>query len=232
MKHDGRVCTLLAENQKAGITKTVIHSVAVSWEKTEKINQFIAGTVKANPERLVGFAAIHPSHPKLTQALEEAKTMGLEGIKIHPDFQRFAIDDPKAFLLYEWAQAKAFPLLVHVGDTRYNYSHPQKMAKVLTAFPKLKVICAHLGGWSQWKEGYKYLTKFENAWIDTSSSLYALSCEEAKQIIEAFDSTRILFGTDYPMWSPKEEVKRIEKLKLPSSLLENILVNNAKRLLE
>ncbi len=231
VNHQGRADTLLLENEKAGITHSIIHSVAVTWEKAPKINDFISKTVKENPEKFTGFAAVHPQDPDVATTLEKAKKAGLRGIKLHPDFQNFAIDDSSVYPIYQWAQKKGFPILVHTGDTRYTTSRPEKMAKVLKAFPALQVVCAHLGGWSQWEEAYKILSPFENAWVDTSSSLYALSPQKAKKIIENYGSERVLFGTDYPMWNPKEELERFYALNLAGRQRDDILYQNAKRLL-
>lgn len=59
------------------------------------------------------------------------------------------------------------------------------MAHVLDQVPDLKVICAHLGGWSVWKEAWRVLAGRPNVWVDTSSSLYALEPEEAARITAA-----------------------------------------------
>ena len=48
------------------------------------------------------------------------------------------------------------------------------MKNVLEAFPKLKFVGPHLGGWSVWEEAAKVLPKYDNIIVDTSSSLYEL----------------------------------------------------------
>ena len=40
----------------------------------------------------------------------------------------------------------------------------------------------------------------------------------------------VLFGTDYPMWNPAQELERFLALHLPQRDEENILYNNAARL--
>lgn len=74
---------------------------------------------------------------------------------------------------------------------------------MLDQVPDLKVICAHLGGWSVWKEAWRVLAGRPNVWVDTSSSLYALEPEEAAQLTAATVRSRAFFGTDYPMWDPE-----------------------------
>lgn len=230
MAHDGTLGALLEAGDKAGITQYVVHSVAVTWERAAKINNFIAKSVAAHPDTLLGFATMHPAHPEMEKELERAMDMGLRGVKIHPDFQHFHIDDKEAYPMYEWLAGR-YPLLVHTGDWRYDTSRPDRMAKVLSDFPKLRVVCAHLGGWSQWKEAYRVLSGYENAWIDTSSSLYALSPEEAREIISHYNMDKVLFGTDYPMWDPGEELDRFHALGYEKNAEMRILYENGARLL-
>ena len=122
------------------------------------------------------------------------------------------------------------PLLIHAGDKRYDYSHPRRIANILNRFPKLDVIAAHFGGWSQWDEAQAYL-KGKRVWVDTSSSLYDISPERAKELVDDFGEDFVLFGTDYPMWKVNEELERLGKLGLSESQLEKILHLNVERLL-
>lgn len=230
MCHDGTVGTLVHLEQAAGITRMLVHSVAVTWEKVERINDFIAGAVKAHPGQLIGFATLHPDHPHIEKEIDRAVSLGLRGIKLHPDFQHFRIDEDKALPIYEVLEGR-LPLLIHTGDTRYSFSEPERMARVLDRFPKLTAVCAHLGGWSEWEKAHHILAGRPNVWVDTSSSLYAIPKEAARRIIAHYGADRVLFGTDYPMWDPREELRRLMDLELEAQDLEKILWRNASGLL-
>jgi predicted TIM-barrel fold metal-dependent hydrolase len=93
-------------------------------------------------------------------------------------------------------------------------------------------VCAHLGGWSEWDDACRTLTGHENVYVDTSSSLYAMKPEEARKIIRCYSRDRVLFGTDYPMWNPAEELERFHRLQLTDDEEEKILCLNAQGLLE
>ncbi|MEG2357048.1 MAG: amidohydrolase family protein, partial [Clostridia bacterium] len=121
------------------------------------------------------------------------------------------------------------PALVHIGDSRYSFSEPERMARVLDRVPKLQAICAHLGGWSVWDEGWRALAGRENVWVDSSSSLYALAPEKAVEIIRHYGADRVFFGTDYPMWKPEEEVALVMALPLSEKERENIFHLNFER---
>ena len=227
---DGTVDELLKAQQEAGISLSCIHSVAVTPHTIASINRFIAASVRAHPDRLRGFAAIHPDAENLPELVNEACAAGLSGFKIHPDMQRFALDAPKTMDMFAVLEGK-LPVMIHTGDNRFEYSRPRQMKKVLEAFPKLICVCAHLGGWSEWSEAAELLSGYENAYVDTSSSLYALDREEATRIIRCYSRDRVLFGTDFPMWNPSEELQRFLALGLGAEEQEKILRKNAEDLL-
>ena len=227
---EGTVGQLLEKEQEAGIGHACIHSVALTPHYVDSINRFIADTVKQHSDRLTGFGAIHPDCEDIPGLIREIKGMGLKGLKIHPDMQRFALDSPAAMEMFAAIEGE-LPIVIHTGDPRFEYSNPRRMKKVLDAFPKLVCVCAHLGGWSEWDDASKMLTGYENVYVDTSSSLYALNPEEARRIIRCHSRERVLFGTDYPMWVPSEELERFYRLELTEGEEEQILCVNAKNLL-
>jgi len=230
MTFDGKVSTLINVGDKAGIDKFVVHSVATNEAQVESINNFIADSVKAYPDRLIGFATIHPSFADIPAEIERAVSLGLKGVKIHPDFQQFEIDCREAYKIYECIEGR-LPLLVHTGDYRYEWSKPERMAKVLDDFPKLDVIGAHFGGWSVWEHAADILSK-KRIWVDTSSSLYALPPEKAAELIRKYGADRVLFGTDYPMWDASSELKLFSKIPLNDDERELILYKNVLDLLK
>ncbi len=224
---------LISSGAEAGITKFIVQSVATVPEQVESINNFISRSVKKYPDNFIGFAAMHPDYPDIEKEIDRAVSLGLMGIKLHPDFQQFCIDDPKAMKIYEAAEGR-LPVLIHMGDSRYQWSKPARLSTVLEAFPKLDVIAAHFGGWSEWDSAVSVLGghRYDNLWTDCSSSLYAMSTERAKQIIDSYGADRVLFGTDYPMWTAAGELKRFSELPLTKREREMILHENAEKLLK
>jgi predicted TIM-barrel fold metal-dependent hydrolase len=153
----------------------------------------------------------------------------LKGIKLHPDIQRVAIDDPRMSAIYEACRGR-LPILMHTGDHRFDFSNPNRMRPVLEAYPDLTVVGAHFGGWSVWDEATEALAKFPNFYVDCSSTLYAVTPEKARELILAYGTHRVLFGTDYPMWDIETEVRRFFRIDLTEQEREDILCNNALRL--
>jgi uncharacterized protein len=228
MKHDGTVSTLVEQGGDA-ISTFVVHSVATVPQQVEAINDFIAETVAQHPQRLIGFATLHPDYDSIEREIERIISLGLKGIKIHSDFQKFLLDSKEAFQIYEAIEGR-LPILVHAGDHRYEYSKARRIAVVAERFPRLEIVCAHLGGWSEWEESASIL-EGSNVKVDTSSSLYALVPGQARKLIDRYGADNVLFGSDYPMWGPEDEIERIDRIGLTDEEREKILYGNAARIL-
>lgn len=231
MALDGKLSTALREMDRAGVERFVAHSVATTPAQVSRINDFILESHAKYPDRIIPFAAMHPDVENIPQVMENIIASGFKGIKIHPDIQGFQIDAPHVLKMIE-SIAGRLPLLIHTGDYRYDNSGPDRMNHVMELFPELIAICAHLGGYSEWERAAASpLVKNKNVYVDTCSSLFAVSPERAVQIIRTFGANRVMYATDYPMWSPYEEMERFNKLVLTSEEREQIFHRTAEKLL-
>ena len=134
--------------------------------------------------------------------------------------------------IYEMCEARGLPVYAHTGDYRYDRSNPDRTVNVLKAFPKLKFVGPHFGGWSVWKDALKTLPEYENITVDTSSSLFWMDDEFAREIIRAYGSKRVMFGTDTPMWRHKTELDRMNSLGLTDEELKDIMWRTCAKLLD
>ena len=222
----GTLSELVARGTAAGISRFVIHSAAVTPNRVVSINNFLIASGKSDPEKLVAMGTMHPEFEEVEKELDRFRENGLMGVKLHPDFQHFCLDDPKAISMFRAMAQRNLPALIHTGDKRYPFSQPLRMARVLDQVPDLKVICAHLGGWSVWTEAWNLLAGRPGVWVDTSSSLYAIEKDEAADVIRRYGADRVFFGTDYPMWTPEGEIERFLGLPLTKEEQDKILWRN------
>ena len=229
MSDNGTTERLIKIGNEAGVNKFVVHSVATSPVHVEKINDFIKSQLEIYNDKLAGFGTMHQDYEDKISEAERVMSLGLKGIKIHPDTQGFKMDDERMYELYDFMQGN-LSLLIHCGDYRYDFSHPRRLANILKNFPRLTVIGAHFGGWSLPDLALEYL-KNENCYLDTSSSIMYIGNIRAKELIRIYGAERILFGSDYPMWSPKDEIETLKKLNLTDNEYELIFSGNAKRIL-
>lgn len=226
---DGRISTLLEHGTAAGIDHFIVQSVATTPKQVSSINHFIAEAVEKSNGKFTGLGTLHPDSDNIKAEVEEILALGLKGVKLHPDIQGVAINDPRMHQIYELCAGR-LTMLLHTGDSRYNFSNPDQMKPVLEKYPNLTVIGAHFGGWSVWQEATEQLKGYPNFYVDCSSSLYAISPQEAKELIVAYGADRVLFGTDYPLWKPETELERFMQIELSEEEREDILYNNAAKL--
>lgn len=226
---DGKISTLLEHGITAGIDHFIVQSVATTPAQVSKINKFIAEAVAHSDGRFTGLGTLHPDSADIKADVNEIINLGLNGVKLHPDIQRFKIDDYRMLKIYELCEGR-LPILMHTGDSRYDYSNPNRMMPVIDIYKDLTVIGAHFGGWSKWEEATEALYEYENFYVDCSSSLFALTKEKAKDIILKYGPKRVLFGTDYPMWEPEGELQKFLEIDLTEQQRQDILCNNAAKL--
>ncbi len=219
---------LLALCEGSPITHHVVHSVATKPGNVESINDFIAAQCREHPE-FIGFATLHQDYPDPEGEIERAIAMGLRGLKLHPDTQAVSMDDPRLMRIYEIVEGR-LPVIIHCGDYRYDYSHPRRMKRVLQAFPNLVVDAAHFGGWSIFDLAVEYLES-ENCFLDMSSAQAFLGPRRTAELVRIYGTERILFGSDFPMWDPKEEYAMFTALDFTDEEFENMLHHNAERFL-
>jgi len=228
MQEGGKLSQAVEMLKKAGVTHFAAHSVATTPAQVENINKFILAAKEEVGENLIPFAAMHPDMENPHEYVEKIIAQGFRGVKIHPDIQGFQVDDEHVLEMIG-AVAGKLPLLVHCGDNRYDNSGPARIAHVLDAFPQLTMLCAHLGGYSQWDEAAKILAGRKNIYVDTSSSLFRLEKQHAVELIYAYGVENTFFGTDFPMWEPQEEMERFMALPLTDAQRQMILFDNAAR---
>ncbi len=230
MDGKGTAKDLLKEGKESGVTDYVVHSVALTASRVEAINDYIASECKTHKE-FHGFGTMHADFENKIEEIERARKMGLLGVKIHPDTQLFNMDDKRMFEFYDYLRQKDIPLLIHCGDYRYDYSHPRRLKKLLREFPGLTVIGAHFGGWSMCDLAYEFLAD-ENCYVDTSSSFWMLGMKRAKELIRLYGAERVVFGSDFPMWSVSEELERFKSMELTDEENSLILYKNAEKILK
>ena len=229
VEQGGSVDARLRLGDEAGIDKFVVHSVATTPAHVRSVNNFIAASVKAHPDRFIGFGSLHPDMENAADAVAHLQDEGLRGVKLHPDMQLFAMDEPRALKLFESFAGK-LPLLVHAGDKRYQFSNPHRIAHAMDCFPEMKVIAAHMGGYSEWDEAAKVLAGRKNIYVDTSSTMFELDDARMMRAIRDFGVENVMFASDYPMWSPKAELDHVRNLGLTEAELERVLWGTAAEL--
>lgn len=229
LQMDGTVDMLVQRGTMAGISRYVILPVSNTPGRVRHINSFILEESRKR-DCFIGFGTVHAEMEGLSEEVQWIMDNGLRGIKMHPDSQRFPIDDYRLYPVYDAIQGK-IPLILHMGDQRYNYSHPVRLRKILDTFPNLEVIAAHFGGYSMFQTARELLEDTDCV-FDISSAMMFMEKGEAERYINLYGAERMAYGTDYPLWDPVEEVKRFQSLHLTEAQFDQIAHKTAQRILK
>lgn len=227
----GTADKLIEDGSRVGISRYVVHSVATTAHQVRSINEFIKQEKETHPE-FIGFITLHQdlTEEEVKTEIDWAKENGFKGIKLHPDFQKFNIDDENAEKFYKLASNR-LPILLHMGDDRYEYSKPYKLVKMAKKYPDTTFIAAHFGGYRCWDDAVLY-KGLNNVYFDTCSSLPFITPQKAKEIIDMLGVDKFFFATDFPMWDAKNELERFNKIPLTDIEREMIFSANIKKLLK
>ncbi|NLZ36994.1 MAG: amidohydrolase [Clostridiales bacterium] len=223
-------------SNSALIAGFVLLNAATSPHQVQKVNDALAKNVlRAREDGFFcrGFAGMHQDYEDMKGEVERCEAIGLTGFKLHPDIQGCDIDDSRFLPLYEACEGR-MPVFFHMGDDRadYQYSTPEKLRRILDMFPRLKAVAAHFGCYKTWAAGAECLWDDPNVYFDCSSALWALSPDAAVALIRRISPGRMLYGTDYPVFSFLPYYRLFAKLELTDGEKEDILYNNAIRFFE
>lgn len=216
-----------------GVDKGVMLPVATKPSQHEILNNWASDV---NNGRIISFGGIHPDGEDSIDELNRIKELGLYGVKLHPDYQGFMVDDKKLEPIYEEIERLNLPVTFHAGldCISPNLIHcPPERSKIVNQNHKhMKMILAHLGANEQWQEVYDNLAGLDGEiYFDTSLSM---NCDNSlmKKIISKHGADRILFASDCPWESSKKIMEKILSLKISDDAKEKILGKNAERLLK
>jgi len=228
---NGTVTDLLASMDRAGIEQSVVCSIATRPEQFKPILDWSA-TIRS--ERIIPLPSVHPADPNRVEQLEMIRDRGFIGLKMHPYYQDFFLDDPELFDFYEEVSRLGLLLVMHtgydIGYPRVRRADPQRILNLIHRFPELRLITTHLGGWDEWTDVRRLLTGLP-VYMEISFALDFLDQIRLRDLIESHPADYILFGTDSPWADQATTLKMLAKLGLSDELFARITRENAARLL-
>lgn len=228
---DGTVSGLKKRMEEEGTDLSVVLSIATNPRQQTKVNDFAIWMNSV--EGIAAFGSVHPEAPDALSELERIKVAGLKGVKLHPEYQQFYVDDERMKPIYKKISSLGLITLFHAGDD-YGYPPPyhclpENMLKALKWFDS-PVIAAHWGGLGRAEEVLDKLCGTD-IYFDTAFGYATMYKGFAQQIVEKHTPDKILFGSDMPWHSPTMEKRLIESLDLSSEDREKIYFKNAEKLL-
>ncbi len=228
---DGTENGLLSLMESDKIDKSVVLSIATNANQQTKVNDF---AISLKGDRIIPFGSVFPFSEDWESELYRLKENGIKGIKLHPDYQQFFVDDERLFPIYKTIERLGFILVFHAGED-FGFpppykATPERLRKVVSLI-ETPVVCAHWGSLLMCDDVLKYLCDVDNCYFDTAFGYGTMPKARALEILEKKDINKILFGSDSPWNAPSWDVNMLKTMGLSYEEEEKIFYKNAEKLL-
>lgn len=229
---DGTADGLKKSMSEGNVDISVVLSIATNASQQKNVNDFAASI--NNEKDIFAFGSVFPDSEDALDELDRIKSLGLKGVKLHPDYQGFSVDDEKMKPIYKKISSLGLVTVFHAGFD-YGFAPPygatpEKLAKALSWFSS-PVVAAHWGGVSC-GDGVLKMLCGRDVYFDTSFGYGNMPKYYAEKIVEKHTPDRILFGTDTPWHTAAMEMRLLSTLGLSDDDMEKIKNKNAKLLLK
>jgi uncharacterized protein len=233
---------LIASMDETGVDASIL--CGFSWREPDLChlhNQYLLEASSRCPRRLfvflsLSFSDLDRSLAELDQGIRE----GARGVGEIAYYHREMLSQDLGWMepVLRVMEAKRMPLLLHVNET-IGHPYPGKGGTPLGRFydlavshPHLPILLAHWGGGLLFYEMMPEVKKaLANVYYDTAASpflyskrIYPVGCEIA-------GSEKILFGSDFPLISPRRYFREMEESGMKREDQRRILGLNLARLL-
>lgn len=181
-------------------------------------NEYIERFCAQTETNTIGFMALDPSDDDVLDQLADGVARGLRGIKLYPVLALFDPRDEAYDPFYRAADDAGLIVLWHMGATPspvgdLSVSQPLVVDEVARRHPELTQIIAHLGHPWQ-RETVVTLRKNRRVFSDVSAS-WARPFDGYRALVRAQEwgvVDKLLFGSDFPIWTPAEAVAGLRAL--------------------
>jgi predicted TIM-barrel fold metal-dependent hydrolase len=171
------------------------------------------------------------ANPRLPGYLEQARSY-LEhpefvGIKLHPLNDGYHPNDQSVHPLMELAIEHDLPVLIHSGHPVFTL--PWIIEELIVNFPDAKVILAHMGHGNVFyiNASIDIARRHPGVFLETSGMPMPTKIVDA---IDALGPTRVLYGSDMPVYHPQSEIDKVRLSGLSDELVDRVLDKNARAL--
>lgn len=228
---NGTVESLLSLMDKDNVDKSVVLSIATNANQQKNVNDF---AISLKSDKIIPFGSVYPFSEDWEEELERLKDSGIKGIKLHPDYQQFFVDDERVFPIYKKIEELGFILIFHAGED-FGFpppykATPERLRKVVTLI-ETPVVCAHWGSLLMVDDVLKYLCDLDNCYFDTAFGYGTMPKARALSILEKKGVNKILFGSDSPWNAPSWDVDMLKTMGLTKEEENKIFYKNAEKLL-
>ena len=227
---DGTVGDLKKRMQTDGVSISVVLNIATNAAQQQAVNDF-AASIKS--DTIIPFGSVHPESEDALSELERISALGLKGVKFHPEYQQFFVDDEKMKPIYKKISQLGLICVFHAGED-YGFfppyhATPTRLKKALS-WIDAPVVAAHWGSQNMGQDVLTHLCGSE-IFFDIAFGYGTAPKPMQQAILEKHGTDKILFASDCPWHAPSMELHQLSTLGLSKSEEEQIKSENACRLL-
>lgn len=170
-------------------------------------NDHLAAAQRAHPDRVIAFATVNPATPGAVEELRRCARLGMRGAgELNCDAQGFDLDDPALDAAVAASVELGFAWTVHCSEPLgHAYpgkgtTTPDKVARFAQRHPRLRIICAHLGGGLPFFAHMPEIRELcRRLWFDTAAGPFLYAPSAYRAAVDLCGADRVLFGSDYPL---------------------------------
>ncbi len=234
--------TLIQSMDENGVDRSVVFGFPWrSAELLERHNAYVLDAAAKFHDRLLPLACLDLFSP---QCSTEAEKLQVAGVRGFGELAVYAVGGNMGRVLDNFKQISALcrdndlVLLVHANEP-VGHQYPGKAPFGLELYYNMAkaaagatLIFAHWGGGLFFFELLKKQAPglFANIYYDTAASPFVYKPEIYGVAAQLAGYQRILFGSDYPLLSPKRYFNEVRQASLPDFQIEAILGQNAARI--
>ena len=235
-----------AAMQEAGVDGVIVFGIRASCAGVKTPTSEVVEFCKKLKTPAKAFMALDLNDADWRDQFEEGLELGAVGIKLYPVMAVFDPRDRAYDPFYALAVEKNLPILWHMGATLsspgdLSVTNPLVVDDVARRFPDLKQVIAHMGHPWQ-REAVQVIRKNRNV-VSDISGFWTRPMDGYLALVNAQEwgvVDRLIFGSDFPLWTPQETIDGLYKLteigasgfpRVTEDTIKTILNNNTRALL-
>ena len=206
---DGTVTALVTSMERAGVDRSVMLQIATKPSQNHTVNTW---AIERREPQIIPFGSVHPDGEDWAAELKRLADAGIKGVKFHPEYQGFYVDEPRMLPIYRLLDELGLIVVFHAGAD-------------IGVPPPVHGTPEHFA------EGVEELLVGSHLLFDTSFSRAFMAIEQMKRLVERHGADQFVMGSDSPWDDQQAAIAAVREMGLSRDEESAILGGNAARLL-
>lgn len=184
-------------------------------------NHLVEEAMKQHPGKFFGFYCVDPHQGERgVEEFANAVGRGFSGLKLAPIVHSFSYTSNTVLELVKLSGDLGIPVYLQSQFTAA--ASTKKIGYLAKTFPKTNFIIAHMGFGPADVDAIQYAKENDNLFLETSQGSNLI----IQQAMDELGSTKLIFGSEFPLYHPLSEVTKIHVLKCSGNDRDNIFCKN------